>query len=121
MSDNSTRGPLPPLEKLKRKREAFIIVLSLILISVLIATQVHLTKISSEVPMSANITIFALINVITLLIILFVYLLARNIFKLFRERQMDKMGSRLRTKLVVAFDFQQYPELVQQPDRVISQ
>lgn len=53
--------------------------------------------------MGANITIFGLINVITLLIILFVYLLARNMFKLFKERQMDKMGARLRTKLVLAF------------------
>ena len=113
MTDNSPGTPLPPLEKLKRKRETFIIVLSLVLISVLIATQVHLTKISSEVPMSANITIFALINVITLLIILFIYLLARNIFKLFRERQMDKMGARLRTKLAVAFvSFSLFPTLL---------
>lgn len=113
MPDKIPSIPIPPLEKRKRKREAFIIALSLILISVLIATQIHLTKISSEVPMGANITIFGLINVITLLIILFVYLLARNIFKIFRERQMDKMGSRLRTKLVVAFvSFSLFPTLL---------
>lgn len=103
MSDNNRSTTLQPLEKRKRKREALIIGLSLLLISVLLATQVHLTKISSEVPMGANITIFGLINVITLLIILLVYLLARNIFKIFRERQLNKMGARLRTKLVVAF------------------
>jgi two-component system nitrogen regulation sensor histidine kinase NtrY len=63
--------------------------------------------------MGANITIFGLINIITLLIILFIYLLARNMFKLFKERQMDKMGSRLRTKLVVAFvSFSLFPTLL---------
>jgi two-component system nitrogen regulation sensor histidine kinase NtrY len=112
MSD-STKTPIQQNEQRKRKREAFIIAISLALISILIATQIHLTKISSEVSMGANMTIFGLINVITLLIILFIYLLARNMFKLFRERQMDKMGSRLRTKLVVAFvSFSLFPTLL---------
>jgi two-component system nitrogen regulation sensor histidine kinase NtrY len=93
----------PTRENRKRKREAIIIGISLLLISILIATQIHLTKISSEVPMGANIIIFGLINVITLLIILFIYLLARNLFKLFKEHQLNKMGARLRTKLVMAF------------------
>jgi len=93
----------PTREKRKRKRESIIIGISLLLISILIATQIHLTRISSEVAMGANIIIFGLINVITLLIILFIYLLARNLFKLFKERQLDKMGARLRTKLVMAF------------------
>ena len=63
--------------------------------------------------MGGNIAIFGLINVITLLIILFIYLLARNMFKLFKKRQMDKMGSRLRTKLVVAFvSFSLFPTLL---------
>lgn len=97
------RTTAPPSEQRKRKREAIMIGISLLLISILIATQIHLTRISSEVPMGANIVIFALINITTLLIILFAYLLARNIFKLFKERQLDRMGTRLRTKLVFAF------------------
>ena len=113
MSGNTPITPIERNEQRKRKREAIIIVISLILISVLISTQVHLSKISSDVPMGANIAIFGLINVITLLIILFIYLLARNMFKLFRERQMDKIGSRLRTKLVVAFiSFSLFPTLL---------
>jgi len=110
---DTTKIPIHQYEQRKKRREAFIIAISLVLISVLLATQIHLTKISSEVSMGANMTIFGLINVITLLIILFIYLLARNIFKLFRERQMDKMGSRLRTKLVVAFvSFSLFPTLL---------
>lgn len=93
----------PPNEQRKRKREAIIIGISLLLISILVATQIHLTRISSEVPMGANIVIFALINIITLLILLFAYLLARNLFKIFKERQFDRLGTRLRTKLVLAF------------------
>jgi len=94
---------LPQYEQRKRRREAFIIAISLLLITVLTTTQVHLTRISSEVPMGSNILIFGLINIITLLIILFIYLMARNIFKLVKERRQNKMGARLRTKLVLAF------------------
>jgi len=93
----------PQYEQRKRRREAFIIAISLLLITVLTSTQVHLTRISSEVPMGSNILIFGLINIITLLIILFIYLMARNIFKLVKERRQNKMGARLRTKLVLAF------------------
>ncbi|HZV80998.1 MAG TPA: HAMP domain-containing protein, partial [Geobacteraceae bacterium] len=102
MTDKYTIGS-PQYEQRKRKREAFIIAISLLLITVLMTTQVHLTRISSEVPMGANILIFGLINIITLLIILFIYLMARNIFKLVKERRQNKMGARLRTKLVLAF------------------
>jgi len=102
MTENHKIGS-PQYEQRKRRREAFIIVISLLLITVLTSTQVHLTRLSSEVPMGANILIFGLINIITLLIILFIYLMARNIFKLVKERKLNKMGARLRTKLVLAF------------------
>ncbi len=93
----------PAYELRKRKREGFIIFFSLVLIIVLTALEIHLTRLSSDVPMGGNILIFGMINVITLLIILFIYLLARNIFKLVMERRLKKLGARLRTKLVVAF------------------
>jgi two-component system, NtrC family, nitrogen regulation sensor histidine kinase NtrY len=102
LEKSSYRKP-PQNEQRKRKREAIFIGISLLLISFLVATQIHLTRISSEVPMGGNIVIFALINIITLIIILLGYLLARNIFKLFKEQQLDRMGTRLRTKLVLAF------------------
>jgi two-component system nitrogen regulation sensor histidine kinase NtrY len=102
MTDNNAMGS-PHYEQRKRKREAFIIAISLLLITILTSTQIHLTRISSEVPMGANILIFGLINIITLLIILFIYLMARNIFKLVKERRLNRVGARLRTKLVLAF------------------
>jgi two-component system nitrogen regulation sensor histidine kinase NtrY len=94
---------LSPSELRKRKREGVVISLSLLLIIILMAIQFHLTRLSSEVPMVSNILIFGMINIITLLVILFIYLLARNIFKLALERKQNIIGARLRTKLVLAF------------------
>jgi len=94
---------LPPSELKKRKREWVIIALSLLLIIVCTAAEIHLTRLSSEVPMGNNILIFGLINIITLLIILLIYLVFRNIAKMLMERRQNVIGARLRTKLVLAF------------------
>lgn len=94
---------LPPAELKKRKREWAIIALSLLLITVCTAAEIHLTRLSSEVPMGNNILIFGLINIITLLIILLIYLVFRNIAKMLMERRQNVIGARLRTKLVLAF------------------
>jgi two-component system, NtrC family, nitrogen regulation sensor histidine kinase NtrY len=94
---------LPASEIRKRKREAVIVCVSLITILLLTSVEIHLSRLSSEVPMGSNITIFGIINVIILLIILLVYLVFRNIAKLLLERRKNAPGSRLRTKLVLAF------------------
>ncbi|GFE57856.1 PAS domain-containing sensor histidine kinase [Geobacter sp. AOG1] len=94
---------IPPAELKKRKREGVIVALSLLLIIVCTAAEIHLTRLSSEVPMGNNILIFGLINIITLLIILLIYLVFRNIAKMLMERRQNVIGARLRTKLVFAF------------------
>jgi two-component system nitrogen regulation sensor histidine kinase NtrY len=94
---------LSSAEVRKRKREGIIIVVSLFLIIFLTAVEMHLTKLSSEVPMAVNILIFGLINIITLLIILLIYLVFRNFAKLLLERRHNIIGAKLRTKLVLAF------------------
>lgn len=94
---------LPPSEMQKRKREGLIIAISLLMIIALTWVELHLSKLSSEVPMASNITIFGLINFIILLIILLVYLLFRNVAKLMMERRDRVIGARLRSKLVLAF------------------
>lgn len=94
---------ISPHELRKRKREAVIVVCSLLLIFVLTGVEIRLTRLSSEVPMGHNILIFGLINVIILLIILLIYLVFRNIAKLIMERRENILGARLRTKLVIAF------------------
>src|SRR6185369_15141331 len=94
---------LPPAEIKKRKREGFIVVISLLLITALTWAEIHLSKLSTEVPMGNNILIFGLINIIILLIILLIYLVFRNVAKLLMERRQNVIGAKLRTKLVLAF------------------
>ncbi|MBU5615143.1 sensor histidine kinase [Geomonas azotofigens] len=96
-------GELPAGEIRKRKREAIIVCVSLFMIVLLTYLEIHLSRLSSEVPMGSNIIIFGIINVIILLIILLVYLVFRNITKLFLERRKNTPGAKLRTKLVLAF------------------
>jgi two-component system nitrogen regulation sensor histidine kinase NtrY len=53
--------------------------------------------------MGSNIAIFAVINVVILLVILLVYLVSRNVVKLFMESRSNPFATRLRTKLVLSF------------------
>jgi len=87
----------------KSKREALIIVFSLLLIVFLTHAELRLSDISSEMQTVDNILIFALINVVILLIVLLVYLVCRNIARILLERKRNPFGSKLRGKLVVAF------------------
>lgn len=97
------KSGIPPAELKKRKREAIIVCISLLLIVVLTSMEIHLSRLSSDVPIGSNIAIFGIINVIIILIILLVYLVFRNVAKLLLERRKNAPGARLRTKLVLAF------------------
>lgn len=90
-------------EARKRKREGVIIIASLLLIIVLTGAEISLARLSGNVPIWNNILIFGFINIISLLIILLIYLVCRNLAKLFLERRHNAIGAKLRTKLVLAF------------------
>lgn len=90
-------------ERKKRVREGMIIVLSVILIAILTKTEISLTQMSTTAAFGSNIAIFAIINVVILLMILLVYLVCRNIVKLFVESRTNPFAKRLRTKLVLSF------------------
>lgn len=94
---------LPAEERRKRIREAIIIVLAIILIIFLTKAEIHLTQLSADAPMGSNIAIFGVINVVVLLVILLVYLVCRNVVKLFMESRSNPLATRLRTKLVLSF------------------
>jgi two-component system nitrogen regulation sensor histidine kinase NtrY len=94
---------LPPDEVRKRKREGFIIAISLLFIIVLTWAEIHLARLRASVQVGNKIIIFGLINIIILLIILLVYLVIRNIAKILLERRQNVVGAKLRTKLVLAF------------------
>jgi two-component system, NtrC family, nitrogen regulation sensor histidine kinase NtrY len=90
-------------ERKKRTREALVIVLSVLLIVLLTGIEIRLTQISSKAPLSSNVVIFGMINVIVLLVVLLVYLISRNIVKLLVESRGNVLATRLRTKLVISF------------------
>ncbi|HWI41097.1 MAG TPA: PAS domain-containing sensor histidine kinase, partial [Verrucomicrobiae bacterium] len=97
------RPPRSVSETRKRKREWTIIALASVLIVFFTGVEIHLSRLSADVTRGNNILIFALINVIVLLIILLVFLVSRNVVKLFLERRSNAPGAKLRTRLVLAF------------------
>ena len=62
-----------------------------------------MTQLSADAPMGSNIAIFGVINLVVLLVILLVYLVSRNMVKLFMESRSNPLTTRLRTKLVLSF------------------
>ena len=101
MSDGQHRN-VQDNETRKRKREGVIIAGALLLIIVLTGLEISLARLSGTVPIGHNIFIFGLINIIALLIILLIYLVCRNLAKLFLERH-NAIGAKLRTRLVLSF------------------
>jgi two-component system nitrogen regulation sensor histidine kinase NtrY len=98
MNDNISKK-----ERKKRYREAIIIVLAVISIILLTRAEINLTQLSADAKLGSNIAIFAVINVVILLVILLVYLVSRNVVKLFVESRSNPFAKKLRTKLVLSF------------------
>jgi two-component system nitrogen regulation sensor histidine kinase NtrY len=65
--------------------------------------EVQLPEVSGDYSLGANIAFFLLLNVNLILLILLVFLVVRNLVKLFFERRKGILGSRLRARLVLAF------------------
>lgn len=106
LGNSSIRGGIPPLdshEQKKRRREGILIVFLIGLFLVLTGAEFQLTKVSSTLPFVNSIFFFGLLNVNLIILIALVWLVFRNIGKLFIERRRRLLGSRLKTKLVIAF------------------
>lgn len=111
--ENSSLGRLSDLqndlqgldqhESRKRKREVVaIFVLALLFVALTIA-EFRLMRVSSTLPFVNSIFFFGLLNINLILLIAMVWLVARNIGKLFIERRRKILGARLKTKLVISF------------------
>lgn len=90
-------------ERTKRIREAIIVMLAVILIVFLTRAEFKLTQLSANANWGSSIAIFGIINIVILLVILLVYLVCRNVVKLFMESRSNPFTKRLRTKLVLSF------------------
>ena len=87
----------------RRKRERYVILFTTILVVFLTFLEIHSSKISDHIPITSNILVFGLININVILLLLVAFLVVRNIVKLVFERKKNILGSKLRTKFVVAF------------------
>ena len=87
----------------RRRRERKIILVSAILFCICLYLEINFSGLSQKLPFINSILFFALMNVNIILIGLLVFLVFRNIIKLFWERHRGILGARLKTKLVVVF------------------
>jgi two-component system nitrogen regulation sensor histidine kinase NtrY len=90
-------------ERRRRRREAAIIVATAVLFTVFAVIEVRLPRFSGSGSTSSNVFFFLLINLNLILLVLLIFLVTRNLVKLVFERRRGIFGSRLRTRLVVAF------------------
>ncbi|NDD93017.1 HAMP domain-containing protein, partial [bacterium] len=94
---------LEPREARKRRRERVLILLLTVVLVVLTVVEFRLSRVSNTLPLVNSIFFFGLLNINLIILMSLVWLVFRNIGKLFLERRRKVLGSRLKTKLVVAF------------------
>lgn len=87
----------------RRKIEKIVIVVSVFILAALLALEASLFNFRGSFPMPYNLLYFILLNVNVILIFFLMFLVFRNIAKLIFERRAKVLGSKLRTKLIVAF------------------
>ena len=99
---SSRKAYLDEREIRRRRRERIIMLVvgCLAIVFTILASQLSSRK---ELPISANILVYGLTSINIILILLLIFLIVRNVFKLFSERRKGVIGSKLRTKLVAAF------------------
>ena len=96
-------SPAALAEARKRRREWLLVIGLFALVFLSLRYQSKLFSLTTEIPLSANILVLALINLNLLLIIICLFLVFRNMFKLWMERRGAIPGAKLRSKLVLAF------------------
>ncbi|MGB4206353.1 MAG: ATP-binding protein [Smithellaceae bacterium] len=102
MVKKSKKNYLDDKEIRKRRRERIIMVFVGFLAITFTVIASHVFN-KEGLPISANIFVYGLSSINVILILLLLFLIVRNIVKLFYEHRRGIIGSRLRTKLVAAF------------------
>lgn len=93
----------PQKKRNRRYRELILLIAVATLLALLPRFESHLFEISTKLALSNSIIALSLINLNILLVLLFLFLIFRNIFKLILERRQGVPGAKLRSKLVGAF------------------
>ena len=92
---------LPEQEKVKRRRERWVIGFVAVFVVCLTLLQAWVVASDRTVPFTGNVVIFALINLNAILVVFLIFLVFRNLFKIFVDRRKKILGSNLRSKLVI--------------------
>ena len=100
-SDSSPAGTIAP-EVRRRRREGWIILATALAVVGFALFEARLPQSAATSP-GLDIVLVALVNLNLILLVLLVFLVARNIVKLIFERRRRILGSHLRTRLVTAF------------------
>jgi two-component system, NtrC family, nitrogen regulation sensor histidine kinase NtrY len=106
MNNNRYNNPASILsteDKKRRKREIIISVAIVAVVALLTFIENRIIHFGADIPVSNTILMFILININLLLLILLIFLVFRNLVKLLYDRKRKVMGTKLRTRLVVAF------------------
>ncbi len=99
-----TSSPLVSEKGLRRRRREIILIFVILAVVVLLTyAENRVIHFGADFPVSNTILMFILININLLLLLLLIFLVFRNLVKLFFERRRNVLGAKLRTKLVVAF------------------
>ncbi len=87
----------------KRKREIFFIFALSILLAFLIGIEVYIFRSGQNLPSSYVLFFIGLVNINLILVLLLLFLIFRNVVKVFIERRGKIFGSSLKSKLIVSF------------------
>lgn len=90
-------------ESKRRRRELYIIVIALSVVLLLTYLEAHVFNLGPGLPIASSLVVFALVNINLLLLLFIAFLVTRSLVKLIFERRRRIFGSKLRTRLVVAF------------------
>jgi two-component system nitrogen regulation sensor histidine kinase NtrY len=90
-------------ERKRRKREFILIFVILIVVALMTFVESRIINFGAGIAVSNTVLMFILININLLLLVLMIYLVFRNLVKLIYDRRRNVLGSKIRTKLVIAF------------------
>ncbi len=90
-------------EQRRRKRERWIIFITLGVMVGMTLWETYIVRPDFPFSLSQRVVLFALINLNSILLLLLVFLVIRNLVKLVTERRRKVLGSKIRTRLVLSF------------------
>lgn len=102
MKKKQIKSNIDEKELKKRRRERIImVVVGILAITFTLLASQYFNK--DNLPLSTNIFVYGLSSINVILIIFLLFLIIRNVVKLFYEQRRGIIGSKLRTKLVATF------------------